>query len=562
MKAFFKPALVFFAVAIILSSCGTKNETGKMIPSSAMFAVQINTKSLNDKLSWNDIKQTSWYKKGYSDTSISDWKRKILDNPEASGIDLNKDLIFFVNKGTGSNIHFVVEGMLKSAKDFEQFNKNVAPTQNIRKEGSINLLTLKDNNVVGWNDNRFIYMINTETSASGMYNLGDSGLSVPNKNLTDNSPELSSVCVGLFSLKADSSLEKNDKFSSLLKENGDIHVWQNTEEIVKSSPSMGVMGMLKLDAFLKDNISTYTVNFDKGKIDVDQKWYGSKELTDIFKKNLSGKINTDMIKSIPSQNVFAVFSAAFKPQGLKELIQLSGTDGFINMYAGQMGFTLDDLVKAGNGDVLLAFTDFKMSSDSFNIMPDNSTSGKLLKPDFNYIFSTGIADKASFQKLLDAGKKIGSQTGKDSLLNTDMNDKLFAISNSTDFTKKYLAGGNNKYDFTDKIDGHPVGLFIDFQKILTVLSAENGKPESKEMIAESMKIWNNLYMTGGDFKDGGFSAKTQINLVDANTNSLKQLNSYFDKMYQLSEAKKAGTASRPNLDSLLTPPPIDTVKVK
>jgi len=33
-----------------------------MIPSNALMVLHINTKSLTAKLSWNDIKQTNWFK--------------------------------------------------------------------------------------------------------------------------------------------------------------------------------------------------------------------------------------------------------------------------------------------------------------------------------------------------------------------------------------------------------------------------------------------------------------------------------------------------------------------
>ena len=565
MKAFFKFAFAICAMAIIFSSCGKSNDEGKMIPGNAMFVAQINTKSLADKLSWNDVKQTSWYKKAYSDPETPEWRKKILDSPAVSGIDFDKGLFFFVNKGSGNDFHFVVEGTLKSEKDFEQFNKNFDPTQAVRKEGDVNLITLKDKNVVGWNGSHFAYVMNSATTSSQMYKWQDS--TAPSSiTPADNSAELSAVCAKLFSLKSDSSLEKNKIFADLLKEKGDLNFWQNTEEMMKSSPSMGMLGTLKLDAFFKDNISTYTVNFDNGKIEVDQKGYVSKELTDVLKKYMIGKINTDMIKNIPSQNIIAILSGNFKPQGLIELIKLTGADGIVNTYAQQMGFTLDDFGKAGNGDFMVALTDLKMKQDSFHYKDDTGNelgSGKFNKPDFNYIFSIGIGDKASLQKIIGAGKKMTSQFGKDSMLNDNMNDKTFALSNSSTFAKQYLAGGNNKYDFMDKISGHPVGMFIDFHKILSELVTETRKsPDSKAMMDQSLKIWNNMYMTGGDYKDGAFTANTEINLVDQNTNSLKQLNSYFDGIYQLQEAKKARNANTRNLDSLLTPPRFDTVKVK
>ncbi|MDQ2718518.1 MAG: DUF4836 family protein [Bacteroidota bacterium] len=567
MKTILRLVFAFCAFAFLFSSCSKKSNVGKMIPNTAMFVAQINTKSLNEKVSLNDIKQTSWYKKVYSDSSAPEWRKKILDNPEASGIDLNSGLTFFVDKASGSDFYMALEGTLKSEKDFEQFNKNFDSAQTVRKSGDLSLITFKDKNVVAWNDNHFVYLMSSFSNPSSMYQMNDSSNQQQPNLPVDRSAELSAISIKLFSLNSDSSLEKNEKFASLLDETGDLHFWQNTEQIMKSSPSMGMLGMLKLDAFFKDNISTYTVNFDMGKIEVNQKGYAGKELTDLMKKNLVGKINTDMIKNIPSQNVFAVFASNFKPEGIRELLKLTGTDGFVNMYAQQRGFTLDDVVKSNNGELMVAFTDFKMKSDSFNYKDNSGNgptgSGNFSKPDFNFIFSLGIGDKASLQKLINAGKKMGSQFGKDSMVNNDMNDKTFAVSNSTVFAKQYLAGGNNKYDFTDKISGHPIGMFIDFHKIISALATGNStNPESKQMIDQSLKIWNNLYVTGGDYTDGAFTAKTEINLVDQNTNSLQQLNNYFNEMYQLHEAKKSNDAHGHNLDSLLTPPPIDTVKVK
>jgi hypothetical protein len=556
MKAFFKFAIAFIAMAIIFSSCGKRNEQGKMIPKSAVFVAEINTKSLGEKLPWEDVKQTGWYKKVYSDISTPEWRKKILDNPGASGIDFDKGLIFFADKSAGNNYYIVVEGTLKSDKDFEQFNKNLDPTQTVRKEGDINLITLKDKTIAGWDTKHFAYVMNSATASSEMNSWKDSTISQINTTPEDNSVAQSAFCAKLFSLKSDSSLAKNEKFGNLLKENGDLHFWQNSEEIMNNSNSMGMFGMLKLDVFFKNNISTYTVNFNKGKIDVDQKGYLSKELMDVLKKYKGDKINMDMIKNIPSQNVIGVLAMNFKPEGILELVKLSGTDGFINTFTQKMGFNLDDFVKANNGDLLLSLSDFKMKSDT-------STKAGFRLPDFNFIFSTGVGDKASLQKLIDAGKKISSQMGKDSMVNYAMNDKTFAISNSGTFANQYLAGNNNKYDFTDKISGHPIGLFIDIHKILSELSTrKTNNTDEKAMMDQSLKTWNNITMTGGDFKNNAFTANTEINLVDQNTNSLKQLNNYMDEMYKLVEAKKARNTNEKRLDSLLTPPPIDTVKVK
>lgn len=553
MKSFFRLTLIFCGAAFLFSSCSKKNDEGKMIPKNAMFVVHLNTKSLLEKLSWDDVKQTNWYKQAYTDTATKTWMKKLLDNPENSGIDLDGGLVFFVQKNPGTNGEIVLEGRVKNENDFGQFNKNLDSTATIRKEGDLNMLTLKDESVVAWNDKHFAYAINAGAAKSKFNSWNDTSGNQSNiAPLADKSVALSAVCKNLFSLKSDSSLAGNEKFTNLLKEKGDIHAWINTEEIMKSSPSLGMLGMLKLDVFLKDNISTYTVSFDNGKINVHQKGYAGKEFSDFLKKYSGENINTDMIKNIPSQNLFGVFAMNFKPEGIKELIKLTGMDGFLNMYTGQIGFNIDDFVKANKGDIMLALTDLKMKTDSFNS-----------KPDMNFLFSVSIGDKPSFQKIVDAGKKISGQMGgNDTSISYGQNDKVFAVTNHQHFLNDYLAGNaNSKYDFIDKLSGHPIALFIDVHKILSVFTAEKKNNADNElMMNESLKLWNNVIATGGEFKDGGITGNTEINFIDQSTNSLKQLNHYFDVIAKIEMAKKEKEKSEMKItDSLIMPPPIDTV---
>jgi len=568
MKSFLRLVIIFCGAAFLFSSCNKKNDEGKMIPKNAMFVVQLNTKSLREKLSWDDIKQTNWYKQAYTDGSAKGWMKKLLDNPENSGIDLDGGLVFFAAKNVGTDGEMVLEGLVKDESNFEQFNKNLDSTATLRKDGDLNLLTLKDASVVAWNDKHFTYVTNPTAAKSKFNSWNDTTENQGNMApLVDNSITLSAVCKNLFSLKSDSSLEKNEKFTDLLKEKGDVHAWINTEEIMKSSSSLGMLGMLKLDVFLKDNISTYTVSFENGKINVHQKAYAGKEFSDFLKKYHGENINADMIKNIPSENVLGVFAMNFKPEGIKELIKLTGMDGFLNMYTGQIGFNIDDFVKANKGDIMLALTDLKIKADSISSKDEqgNSTNPKAYtKPDMNFLFSVSIGDKPSFQKIVDAGKKLSSEMGNDTSIIYGQNDKLFAVSNHHQFLNDYLAAKTNgKSDFIDKLSSHPIGLYIDIHKILSLISAQKISNADDELIMnESLKLWNNIYMTGGEFKKNGIEGNTEINFMDQNTNSLKQLNHYFDVIAKVEMAKKEKEKEKSEInpeDSLIMPPSIDTV---
>ncbi len=550
MKNFLKLSF-FCVVAGLFSSCSKKNEAGKMIPVNAIFVAQVNLKSLENKLSWKEIQQTAIYKKAISDSSMPDWRKKLLGNPSSSGIDFEDGLVIFTADHNG-NKYLAAEGKIKNESDFEQFNKNFAESQTVTKDGNISLLGLKENNVVGWNEDHFIYLMNPENNAYHIGKWEGGGNNQNNTPPADRSAEFTTLCKNLFSLKTDSSLAKNDKFASLLKEPGDIHVYQNTDAMINNSPAMGMLGMLKLDAFTKGNLSTYTIDFDNGKIDVSQKLYASKELTDIAKKYMGNNINMDMIKKIPSNNILGLMAVNFKPAGITEMIKLTGADGLINTYTQPMGFNLDDFSKATNGDWLVAFTDLNISKDS----------GKI-NPDFHYLFSSGIGDKASLNKILAAARKTTGEMGKDSMINYVINDNLFALSNSSSFANQYLNGNsNNTFDFDNKLSGHPVAFYLDIHKLLSQFSSLSIKKAGrKEMLDQSLNFWNNIIATGGEFNDGGFTFHTDINLMNKDTNSLQQLSNYLNQLYIIHESEKADTSNMARrLDSLLVPPPADTVK--
>ncbi len=564
MKSFLRLTL-FVGAAFLFSSCSKKNEEGKMIPKNAMFVVQLDTKSLKEKLTWDDIKQSYWYGQLYTHLQENNGTptaqvKQILDNPDKTGIDLNGNLIFFVAKNSGSDGELVLEGSIKNGDDFASFNKTMDSSATVKKDGDLNMLTLHEGAVVAWNDKHFVYAFDAG-EAKSKFNPMNNGASNQSNvaPLVDKSLSLASVCKNIFSLKSDSSLADNEKFSNLLKEKGDIRTWINSEEIMKSSSSLGMLGMLKLDVFFKDNISTYVVNFDNGKINMDHKGYAGKEFSDFLKKYSGGSINTDMIKTIPSQDILGVLALNYKPEAIKDLIKLIGMDGMLNSYSDKIGFNLDDFVKANKGDLLLAFTDLSMNKTAST----DSTIPSFTKPDFNVLFSVSIGDKSSFQKLVDAGKTISGEMGKnDTSIAYGQNDKLFAIANHQHFLNDYLAGNaNNKYDFMDKISGHAVGVYIDIHKILSALSTEKmDDPDHKQIMDASLNLWNNIYVTTGDFKDNALTGHTEINLIDQNTNSLKQLNHYFDTIAKVVKEKKEKEKSEMNnTDSLMIPPPIDTV---
>src|SRR5258706_12441782 len=114
-----RSVLVLSAVALLLASCSNKGgKSGLMVPKDAAFVLHINSASLSSKISWNEIKQTSWFTEMRTQTASSaSLAQKLFDVPSNSGVDTKKDFVMYVRKqGRGSYV--LLEGSLTSRSPY------------------------------------------------------------------------------------------------------------------------------------------------------------------------------------------------------------------------------------------------------------------------------------------------------------------------------------------------------------------------------------------------------------------------------------------------------------
>ncbi len=550
---YIKLILAIIIFSIVITSCSKKNKTGKMIPKEAIVVADINAKSLSSKLTFDEIKQSYWYQQLMSDSNHSGEGKAFLEDPSKTGIDLKSNLIFFLLKeNTGKS--FVIEGTLKDNKKFTAFIKAMHPGAATTKDGDLNVFT-SGKAVIGWNDDRFVLVSSVpdnlmQSALDKDSSAKDSALHVvPAKQISPDS--MVAVCKNIFALKEDNSLYSNEKFSDLLSEDGDAHFWINTNELYKSSLQNlpGAFGMVKLDKFLEDNYATATVSFDDGKITSKNKWYAGKELSDILKSG-SGNINTDMIKKSTSPNTAAVFSMHFNPENLLGILRLTGLDGFINLALAQKGLSLEDIGKATKGDMFFSLSDVTVKNDSLKMQNKNGKDpGKnlSLKADGTFLLSVSVNDKDVFNKISNIAKMVGGNLIQTPVFSrTD--DKYFAVSNQQNAVNNYFSGTTSNPPFLDKIKDHSVIDYVDLQMLLKSMQAGVTADSTANIIHQkNLSMWNNIYLTGGEYKDGGLVFNSEVNLIDKSTNSLKQLNKFLDEMSRLSAAqKKMNMQSRNN----------------
>lgn len=524
--------LAAVSLLLILTSCSKSNKQGRYIPGNAAIAVVVNGESISTKLPWEEVKQTEWFKLIYTDTTLDAFLKSALDNPDNTGIDTKKDLIFFAVKDSiGGYIAF--EGTIKDENMFKKFLGNMSQGAKETEKDGVKLMTIQQV-TASWKDGRIVVAGNApfldQAKAFGMSRASGSNI---------NNREMTPVCLQIHGLAEDKSLAKEDKMTDLMKQKGDMHFWMNSESLNNGSLANAALSMLNLSKLYEGSYTTGVVNFDNGQINMDFKSYSGKEMTEITKKYSGTSINEDMIKRIPAKNIAVLFSLNFKPEGVKEFLKLAGLDGFANMGTAYLGFNVDDFIKANKGDIMFCLSDIK--------------SDTLGRPDLNVLFSAAIGDKDAFNKLVAAGNKLGKEEmggGMNDKIFYNMNKEYFAIGSKKESVDQYIAGSNkSSIPVLEKISGNPIAAYINVQYLIRGIGESEVRDSLTNVIYQaSLNFWQDVIISGGKFKDGAIDQHIEINLIDKNSNSLKLLNKYLSMLADVSNKKKAMMAEQMSID--------------
>jgi Domain of unknown function (DUF4836) len=559
MQIRFKTLLII-ALAVFFTACSKTNKEGKFIPADAAIAVHINGASLSAKLPWEEVKNTELFKQLSSDTGLTSIAKQALENPDNSGIETKSDLFFFMKKDSLGG-YAAFSGTVKDAEKFKLFNLDLAKNGVESEQDGVKYLS-KYPVCVGWNKEKFVYISHMSGFKKNNYIHNDDSGAVYSESRRD----ILKTCKEVFDVKEDNSLGKNEKFTELVKKTGDVHFWMNSEELQKGGLNEAGLKMMNIDLekLYKGSITTATINFENGKIVADSKSYASKEVAELWKK-YGGKVDESILKRLPAKDVALVVAMNFKPEGIKEMVKLIGVEGYANIGLAAMGFTLDDFVKANKGDLLIAVSDFKNTADSAaqGGMSEINMFSFPAKPDF--LFATSVGDKDAFNKLVKAGERLGKNLPAQGIpqISYNTNGSYFAIGNSKENIDKFIAGANSNFDFINKITGQSMGGYVNIQYILKAFANEAGKDSSGKAVYDaSVAFWDNANMKGGDYDDGGMTSHYEINLMDKNTNSLKQLNQYLGKLGAIAKKQKEKRDKEMEVESrtLYPPPPADASK--
>ncbi|RYY64469.1 MAG: DUF4836 family protein, partial [Chitinophagaceae bacterium] len=482
--------VIAFSAMLWLSSCGKKTNTqGRYIPKEAVFVAHLNGESINSKLPWEEVKANNAFKMAYADSSVDAIAKTAMDNPENTGIDIKTDMMLFVVKDSSGG-YAAFQGKVKDAAKFKAYYSSVLKNATASQKDGVDFLTAGRISM-SWDKEKFIMVSDlpemNQMNEMQKNDMWDTAYTPPAVVSTRNT---AATATALYTLTEENSLAKEERFSKMINDKGDMHFWMNIESLYKGMPGMEALAMINMSKLYEDSRYAATANFENGQIKADMTSYAGKELTEIYKKYSGSKVNAEMAENLAGKDVAVYFAMNFKPEGIREFVKLTGIEGLLNMGTAMLGFNLDDFIKANKGDIQLSISDIAVDT--------------LGRPEPKVMFAASTGDKASFDKLVAAGEKMGKgELGEK--ITYKRNDKYFVIGNDAAANEQFINGkGGKKPAFWDKLNNGPIAGYVNLQ---TIMNAAN-KAANKDSLAiaalqASQKFWSDIILSGGEFKDGG-----------------------------------------------------------
>ena len=528
------------ASLLVLSSCSSKKDIN--IPLEAALVLHIDGKSINKKLPWSEVYQSKWIQLAQSEGAFDSLTEKLLKDPTESGFDIAGDgWLFVVNKGKGA--YQAMAWDLSDATKLESLLKKISKKAVINKKGSNSYIN-DGNSLLIWDEKKFMLLTDaselTREINSGMDPIGGGDEEAPLEEFAFTAKDLLVIAEEIKGLKASQKISDDDKFTDLMDTQGDVHFWFNLGKMYGNSLSSSLLSLSKVGALIDGNISTATVQFNDGTIDVSTKGYASKPLEDLYEKYKMTPFDETAFQNIPAGEVNLALAINYPPAGVKALLTLLGFDGLANVFLQNAGFNLDDFIKGNSGNLFLTLSDFNVKKvyqttkrSGKEVITDSTTEmeGKLL-------FGAEVKERKSFEKMIGLFKTllpslIGGETNSSLNIPNQFRDKWFLASNDSAQIIKYAAAKTN-HAFIDRIKGHPIGLYINLTSLIKGGQAEaEGDRLGKEVLDLSQTFWKELILTGGTFSGGASTNQIKITLGESNKNSLQSLNQYLGKIATL-----------------------------
>ena len=556
MRRLYSFAILGFLTILLLDACHSVPKQARYIPKDASVVIGVNTGAMSKKVAWSMITGSKL---------LDDLKSKApgskgadaLNDISNAGIDWMNTLYFYARPDQRFDNHAKMSVIipLEDAAKWAAFLKKTYPAANITKVKDRSEAMLGNKMYAAWT-NDLLMVINTVVTevADTAHPASDPmTATVPVDSMGAPMPEAFKPSTithvdaaatitemdSSFNLSKENSIADNNRFEKLEKAGHDITVFVAYDAVMDNAAirnQMGSMGMMLNSSLWKNSAMATGVDFADGKITTDMLYYPSDSMRAVAKELGRDNVDNDMLSRIPGEKLDMAVGYHLSPEALKIVLDKMGLSGMANLALMQKGLSVDDILGAFTGDMMLSVNDFKLEKG----VVDTSMEADMRMPasdvaKLNVVYAIKLKDRKKLDKLLGllqsemglapvAPNKYSFPIGQDSVTAL-LDDHYIVVSNKTGSATAFMAAKGSIPDMVKKeISGHPSGMVMDFKTLSAALPADLGAHgEDAAMLAEARNLFASAAMNGGNFSGDASTFHAELNFTNQKENSLLQL---------------------------------------
>ncbi len=546
MHRYLRIVTVILLAATLLSACSKIPDHARYIPKDAVAVAGINLKELGKKIAWNMITGSKLFQemqKRIPEKSTKD----AMDGIEKAGIDLANTFYVYVKPDTrfkgGNRITGLVP--LSDAGQWEAYVKKVFPHAEIKQHGDHKETSLGRDMFVGWNSHLLV-IINVMSVSSDYNSLTGEGNAGPGEKPMEDLAGLSAEMDNAFGVTKDNSIVSNIHFANLESEGHDITFWLNYGQLMDQyGANVSGSGVSLSGTLWKDAAFTTGIDFKKGKITGDMRYYLPDEMKELGTELGATNVDKDMLDRLPNQNVDMLLAMHISPKGIKLMLEKMGVLGLANTTLATQNMNVDNILDAFTGDISFVMNDFSLHTETeVDSFMGQAVVHQNQKPKLSLSYAMKVNKKENLQKLVSIAKENGlPQIENGFAVPLDdqdtvyalINDQYVVVSNKNPYSVGFLQGTFKSQKMPGPVaaavTGHPVAMYLDIQQLFKNIDAGiTHSAQDSVMIIESKNLVNNISLNGGEFINNALSYHLDVNFTNQDENSLIQLMDYGMKM--------------------------------
>ena len=494
----------------------------KYIPADATVILSARLGDLLKKGGYAEFMKSDMFQ-ALKDGIENETAQKIMENPAASGIDINQPIYIYMNFGAPDEEFgqpTITGGLIAAVKDAKALDKALdlataqtgLPLNKTAEKGFTQLFMQGMPAAVGY-------------SKEVMIAVGT--------NDPEQLPNMTKNLAGRMSGKGNL---KDKRITSLLRNKYDIAGWMDYSRFMKFAMGMipeagegAPFGLDFAEKFSKDQAYAMRVNFEAGKVTMDLNYYYDQKL---FKGNFSkGGLDKGLLNLIPADSIM-VFAEAMNMEPVREmmkehimpLLEEDELAEVVGQAEEMIGLSVDELMSIPKGDFLAVWEGLDMVEGDFGPQP----SPKL-------ILGMTVENRKNLNKLMNNPQLQGmlpllatvglqiAQSEKGFFICSP--DHAAAINEGK--AKKPFKGAHK--DLIAKNDYAGYFRFAPLVKVIQKFAGED--PQAQQVIGELKRLDEASF--SGDLNPGSQKSNMALKFKDAKTNSLTQLIETGQRLFEI-----------------------------